>query len=133
MKTVPVVLSMWAVFTEREPATRFLDDMDDEMRGTYIIKAEGLRSQGLEECIEDVWQAISVLKRDVMITMFLSRSSERSGLAHPKPTVDQGQYLIHNDPRILPHEKNFAHEFIPKAKDKGMVTLFRKDLEDQEC
>ncbi len=131
MKTVPYVLSMWAIFTEREPATRFLDEIDDETKGKYIFKAEVLRSQGLEACIEHVWQAIPILKRSVMITMFLTRSSDRTGIAHPTP-VDQGQHFIHNDPRVLPDERSFAHEFIPKAKDKGRKQLFTKVEETNE-
>ncbi len=74
-------------------------------------------------CTEHVWQ-VPILKRSVIITMFLTCSSDRTGVAHPTPTVDQGQHFIHNDSHVLPDEKNFAHEFIPKAKDKRRKRLF---------
>jgi hypothetical protein len=122
---LPYVLSMWAISTNREPATLF--DLDDETKGKFIFSAEALHQfEGLEACIEHIWEAIPTLERNIMIIMFSTRSSDRTTLAHPTPTVDQGRFFIGNDPHLSPFEKIFIHDFIPNAKDKQNNPLFVK-------
>ncbi len=124
--TVPVVLSSWAVFTDREPATRLINmgEIDDEQMGMHLDKGAALRRNGLEESIEFVWGSIPDLERNVMISMFLTRSPNRNWIARPDPTVGQASHLIHLDPRIPQVEKDFISNFIPMAEDKSKKRLF---------
>ena len=134
MKTVPYVLSIWAIFTDREPATRFLDKIDDETRGTYVFKAGFLLSQGLEACIEHVLAGYIDLEAqhhgynglDLLLRPHRGCSPRAHSHSRPGPT------FIHNDPRVLPHEKNFALEFSPKAQDRRKKRLFTKVEETKE-
>jgi len=123
--TVPVVLSSWAVFTNREPATRLIDIgvIDDEEMDMHLSKGAALRRDGLEGSIEFVWGSIPETERNVMISMFLTRPPNRNWIA-PVPTVGQGRDFIHFDPRIPQPEKDFIKNFIPMAKDKSKKRLF---------
>ena len=120
------MLSSWAVFTNRAPADGLINmgEIDDETMGIHVHKGTMLRRDGLENSVEFVWGSIPDLERNVMISMFLTRSPNRTGIAHPDPTVAQGIYLIHLDQRIPPAEKDFILNFIPQAKDKSNRHLF---------
>ena len=124
--TVPVVLSSWAVFTDREPATRLINmgEIGDEEMGRYLGKGAAIRRNDLEESIEFVWGSIPDLERNVMILMFLTRPPNRNWIANPDPTVSQGRHFIHLDPRIPQSEKDFIKNFIPMAMDKSKKRLF---------
>ena len=119
------MLSSWAIFTNREPATRLIDmgEIDDEAVSLYSSEGAELRRNGLEKSIEHVWGSIPDLERNVMISMFLTRPSNRNSIAHP-PTIGQGIHLINLDSRIPETEKDFIKNFIPVAEDKSKKRLF---------
>jgi hypothetical protein len=123
---VPYVLSTWAIFKDRELATRVSGEIDDEALGKYTSNAQQLRERGLEECVETMWQVIPDLARNVMIIMSLTRSNKRIGITRPVPTVEQGRYLIHLDSRLSQPEKNFVQEYLPNARDKNNDRLFSR-------
>jgi hypothetical protein len=117
---------MWAIFKDREPATRLTGEIDDEILTKYTVNAGLLRDRGLEECVETVWQVIPDLARNVMITMFLTRPNQRIDVTHPVPTVEQGKHFIHLDSRLSRTEQNFVQEYIPNARDKKNNRLFSR-------
>ena len=112
--TVPVVLSSWAVFTKREPATHLIDmgEIDDEAMGKHVGKGAALLRDGLESSIEFVWGSIPNLERSVMISMFLNPSPPTAGgLLIQIPQFGQGRQLINFDLCITQAEKGFHHRF----------------------
>ena len=120
------MLSSWAVFTDREPATRLINigEIGDEEMDMYLGEGAAIRRNDLEESIEFVWGFIPDLERNVMISMFLTRSPNRNWIANPDPTVSQGRHLIQLDPHIPQAEKDFIRNFIPMAMDKSKKRLF---------
>jgi len=127
--TVPVVLSSWAVFTKREPATHLIEmgEIDDEAMDMHQGKGAALLRNGLTDSVEFVWGFIPDLQRSVMISVFLTRPPNRRWIAHPNPTVGQGRQLINFDHRITEVERDFITGFIPIAEDKWKRRLFSSD------
>ena len=125
--TVPAVLSSWAVFTNREPATRLLGGIEDETMDIHLGKGAKLERDDLKESVEFVWDSIPVLERDIMLSMYLTRPNNRNWIAHPDPSVREGIYLINQNHHISQAEKDYIKKLIPKAEDKSKKRLFQGD------
>ena len=69
--------------------------------------------------LDAVWQSIDYLDRNVMILLWLSRSSSRKPVAHPKPTAQEGRATINSDLLLSLDEKNAAQRMISEAVTKG--------------
>jgi hypothetical protein len=119
--TVPYILSAWAVFHNYEPVDRL--HMANEDRDRQVRRARELQNKNLTNDIDALWQAIDSLDRNVMILLWLSRSSLRTSIAHPKPTVQEGWATINSDHLLSPDEKNAAQRVIPQAVTKGRFAI----------
>ena len=67
MRVVPYFLSMWAVFTKKDPVPRFVDSYAE---GHYIFKAQQLCAKHLATSANLIWYSIPDSPRTVMITMW---------------------------------------------------------------
>jgi len=119
---VPYIFSVWAVFHERQPATRF--NISREEEETYIGRANGLVQKGLGNFIELVWNAIPFVDRSFMVSMFLSRPAIRNVLVHVFPTIMQAKRVINSDPLLDSSEKDLTEQYLPIVVDKHNKALF---------
>ena len=115
--TVPYILSAWATLHNYEPVDRLR--MHNEDHDRQVRRARELQNKGLTNDIDAVWQAIDSLDRNLMILLWLSRSSLQKLIVHPKPTAQEGRATINSDHRLSPDEKNAAQRMISEAVTKG--------------
>ena len=122
---VPYSISLWAVHTKHESATRFLDKIGPAQWTRYERKASQLDGEGVNAVLS-VWDALLVndTARDLMVAMWLTRTPPRSPIAYPIPTVNEGISIIESDDRLSLEEKSLAQRIIPVAVDKYTIPLF---------
>ena len=84
---VPSLFSTWAVYNNRQPATRF--NIGREEKDSYSGRANGLKTKGLEDSVELVWNSIPRFDRNFMASMFPSRPALLNVNVHITPTIRQ--------------------------------------------
>ena len=124
MIIVPYLLSMWAVFHGRYPASRFRPNLSSEEADAYDGKATNLLVKDLGDAVKAVWTSIPELDRDFMVSMYLSRPAERKEIVHLKPTINEAMQVLASDERLFQVEKDTAADYIPHLVDKYEVPLF---------
>jgi len=121
---VPYSISLWAVHTKHESATRFLDKIGPAQWTRYERKASQLDDESVNAVLS-VWDALlDRAARDLMVAMWLTRTPPRSPIAYPIPTVNEAISIIDSDDRLSLEEKSLAQRIIPVAVDKYTIPLF---------
>lgn len=88
-------------------------------------RAELLLSKGLGDVVDHVWNSVTPVDRNTMVTMYLTtRMHPRTSVAHPYPTGDEGRRVIEDDSHLSPEEKAVACGIIETAVDSNGTPLF---------
>jgi hypothetical protein len=124
MVIVPYLLSVWAIYHERAPATDLGISFEESQK--YEGKAERLKKEGLYDFVESIWKSVPDLYRNLMIKLWLTRPDIWTSIARPKPTVEEGMSIICVDSRLSIAERQFVKEHLPNAMNKQNKYLFTK-------
>jgi len=105
---VPYSISLWAVHTKHESATRFLDKIGPAQWTRYERKASQLDGESVNAVLS-VWDALlDRAARDLMVAMWLTQTPPRSPIAYPIPTVSEGISIIELDDHLSLEEKSLV-------------------------
>ena len=132
---VPYLLTAWALdqsdhFDYTIPA---LNKLSDIQLAELVSKIVSLRGQNREGDIKQIWDAIPLAARNLMINMWIKSNSEsdtfRSDIAHPIPSVEQACDLIQLHDDLTADEISLAENVIPAAVNKEGERLFYDNTE----
>lgn len=106
---MPPILSAWAIKRVGESKETFLitRDIEDEVLDNHVRMWLALEQNGLSQVMDTLWNTLPADGIRLMVNVWLSRPTDRAGIAHPTPTSVEARRIINSD--ILPLDCRKGH------------------------
>ena len=99
-------------------------EVDEEAMDSYASIILSLERGGFTDDMNTLWNLLPADGIRLMVNVWLTRSADRAGIAHPVPTSAQALAIIESDHRLSSAEKYLAATLVPFAVNKIGIPLF---------